>query len=101
MKEQGFCGIYWNLQEIGGYEMINVGVIGCGHWGPNYIRNFNSLDDLDVLFCCDLDKSKLKKIIKITISIPFKCFTFVASYYNYTTKTTKVQMFCLLICCHQ
>lgn len=42
--------------------MINVGVIGCGHWGPNYIRNFNSLDDLDVLFCCDLDKSKLKKI---------------------------------------
>ena len=22
---------------------MNIGVIGCGYWGPNLIRNFNAL----------------------------------------------------------
>ena len=24
-------------------ERINIGVIGCGYWGPNLVRNFNAL----------------------------------------------------------
>lgn len=27
---------------------INIGVIGCGYWGPNLIRNFNSLQNCTV-----------------------------------------------------
>jgi len=42
--------------------MINIGVIGCGYWGPNLIRNFNELSDSNLLAICDLDESKLNKI---------------------------------------
>ncbi|MDH3892028.1 MAG: Gfo/Idh/MocA family oxidoreductase [candidate division Zixibacteria bacterium] len=32
---------------------MKVGVIGCGYWGPNLIRNFNALDDVEVAAVCD------------------------------------------------
>jgi len=43
--------------------VINIGVIGCGYWGPNLIRNFNELSDSNLLAICDLDESKLDKIV--------------------------------------
>ena len=39
--------------------MLKVGVIGCGYWGPNLIRNFAQLQDSDVLICADLDQKRL------------------------------------------
>jgi len=33
--------------------MINIGVIGYGYWGPNIVRNFNSLDEANVVSICD------------------------------------------------
>lgn len=39
--------------------MLNVGVIGCGYWGPNLIRNFTQLKDSKVSICADLDKGRL------------------------------------------
>ncbi len=44
------------------YKMINVGVIGCGYWGPNIIRNFNQIDECNMKICCDLDENRLKNI---------------------------------------
>ena len=43
--------------------MINIGVIGCGYWGPNLIRNFNELSGSNLLAICGLDESKLDKIV--------------------------------------
>ncbi len=40
--------------------MINIGVIGCGYWGPNHIRNFNALPNCNVLVCCDRDVKRLE-----------------------------------------
>lgn len=40
--------------------MLNVGVIGCGYWGPNLLRNFAQLKDSQVLICADLRNSRLK-----------------------------------------
>jgi predicted dehydrogenase len=40
--------------------VINVGVIGCGHWGPNHIRVFSQLANSKCLMCADLDESRLK-----------------------------------------
>ena len=31
--------------------MIRMGVIGYGYWGPNIVRNFNSLDGPRSLPC--------------------------------------------------
>jgi predicted dehydrogenase len=39
--------------------MLNVGVIGCGYWGPNLIRNFSQLTECDVLNIADLNEKRL------------------------------------------
>ncbi|MHB0976691.1 MAG: Gfo/Idh/MocA family protein [Candidatus Aquicultorales bacterium] len=35
--------------------MIRIGLIGCGIWGRNYIRNFEHLDDVEMYALCDPD----------------------------------------------
>ena len=40
--------------------MMKIGVIGCGYWGPNLIRNFNGLPDAEVAAIADLDETRLR-----------------------------------------
>ncbi len=40
-------------------NMLKVGVIGCGYWGPNLIRNFIQLKGSDVVCVADLDEARL------------------------------------------
>lgn len=42
--------------------MIRIGVVGCGHWGPNHIRVFSQLRDARVVACADLDPKRLAAI---------------------------------------
>lgn len=39
-----------------------MGVVGCGHWGPNHIRIFSHLPNSRVLMCADLSPDRLKSI---------------------------------------
>lgn len=39
---------------------LSVGVVGCGYWGPNLIRNFRTLPDCNVKLMCDLSTQRLK-----------------------------------------
>jgi predicted dehydrogenase len=41
--------------------MLDIGVIGYGYWGPNIVRNFNSIDGARVVALCDLNQESLKK----------------------------------------
>ncbi len=43
-------------------QVINVGVVGCGYWGPNLIRNFHQNKEVNVKRLCDLDEAKLNKM---------------------------------------
>ena len=43
---------------------MKVAVIGTGYWGPNLIRNFLSLDEVDAVVACDLDEARLAKMQK-------------------------------------
>lgn len=43
-------------------NMINIGVIGCGYWGPNHIRIFSHLPGCEVLMCADPDEARLKSV---------------------------------------
>src|ERR1043165_9878553 len=43
-------------------KLITVGVVGCGYWGPNLIRNFRSLNDCRLKTMCDLNKDRLKHL---------------------------------------
>lgn len=42
--------------------MITVGVIGCGYWGPNLIRNFVEHEAAQVRWLCDTDERRLAEI---------------------------------------
>jgi predicted dehydrogenase len=40
-------------------DQIKVGVIGCGYWGPNLIRNFVEIPTADVVIVADLKDERL------------------------------------------
>jgi len=42
--------------------MMKIGVIGCGYWGPNLIRNFNGLPEVEVAAISDLDEKRLQHV---------------------------------------
>ncbi len=46
-----------------------IAIVGYGYWGPNLLRNFSNNLDCEVLYCCDLDIVKLKKVRKAYPSI--------------------------------
>ncbi|MEE9294169.1 MAG: Gfo/Idh/MocA family oxidoreductase [Phycisphaerae bacterium] len=43
-------------------HQLTLGVIGCGHWGPNHIRVFSELQRSRVRACADLNPSKLEQM---------------------------------------
>ena len=49
--------------------MINMGVIGCGYWGPNLIRNINSSSKTNLKWVCDLDEVQLNKISSVYTNV--------------------------------
>src|SRR2546426_9179845 len=38
---------------------INVGLIGCGYWGPNLLRNFADNEAAELRWICDTDEARL------------------------------------------
>jgi len=40
----------------------NIGVVGCGYWGPNLVRNFRSLPDCSMKMMCDLSEDRLRHL---------------------------------------
>ena len=43
-------------------SLVNVGVVGCGYWGPNLIRNFRSLADCHLKTMCDVSEDRLRHL---------------------------------------
>jgi predicted dehydrogenase len=44
------------------HDRLGVAVIGCGHWGPNHVRNFSMHKQARVLYCVDVDRQRLEAI---------------------------------------
>ncbi len=44
--------------------MIRLGIVGLGHWGPNYVRNLSTLGNAELKIVCDQDPLALSKIKK-------------------------------------
>jgi predicted dehydrogenase len=44
---------------------INVGVVGCGYWGPNLIRNFRALNECRMKVMCDTSEARLAHLHSI------------------------------------
>ena len=43
-------------------QLLNVGVVGCGYWGPNLIRNFRALPECRLKAMCDSNEQRLKHL---------------------------------------
>ncbi len=41
---------------------IAVGVVGCGYWGPNLVRNLRAVDNCSVKGMCDLNTLRLEHL---------------------------------------
>lgn len=41
---------------------LRMGVIGCGHWGPNHVRVFAEMERSEVMICADINASSLKRL---------------------------------------
>ena len=37
---------------------IKIGVIGCGYWGPNLVRNFSSIKTCELLAASDINPER-------------------------------------------
>jgi predicted dehydrogenase len=42
-------------------DVLRVGVVGYGYWGPNVVRNFHSLDNCEVVSVCDKNAAVLRR----------------------------------------
>jgi predicted dehydrogenase len=47
------------FQKANMTKLINVGVVGCGYWGPNLVRNFRSLPGCHLKMMCDVSAARL------------------------------------------
>jgi predicted dehydrogenase len=45
--------------------MVSIGVIGCGYWGPNLIRNFAQIRTCQVVAVADRDEERLEPIRRL------------------------------------
>jgi predicted dehydrogenase len=43
-------------------EMVDIGVIGCGYWGPKHIRNCHELAEANLTVVCDINKDRLRQV---------------------------------------
>lgn len=43
-------------------DKLAVGVVGCGYWGPNLIRNFSACPQTEVAAICDADPARLEAV---------------------------------------
>jgi predicted dehydrogenase len=40
-------------------KTTSIGVIGCGYWGPNLLRNFAENETGQLRWICDVDEGRL------------------------------------------
>ena len=50
--------------------MTSIGIIGCGYWGPNLLRNFYGFSDCEVCYVADQNPSRLEYIHRYYPTVP-------------------------------
>jgi predicted dehydrogenase len=46
-------------------ELVKVGVVGCGYWGPNLIRNLRQSQDCQLKLICDTSEQRLSHMRRL------------------------------------
>src|SRR5439155_8718439 len=48
-----------------GTDVVRVGVVGYGYWGPNVVRNLHSLDNCQLVAICDKSAEALRRASRV------------------------------------
>jgi len=51
-------------KQSDGTNVVRIGVIGYGYWGPNIVRNFFNAQNATVVAVCDLNPKSLERVRK-------------------------------------
>jgi predicted dehydrogenase len=51
-------------------KAIKVGVVGCGYWGPNLIRNLRQSPDCQLKVICDASEQRLRHMQRMHPDVP-------------------------------
>jgi predicted dehydrogenase len=51
-------------------RIIKIGVVGCGYWGPNLIRNLRQSADCHLKVICDTSESRLSHMRRLYPEVP-------------------------------
>lgn len=51
--------------------MIKLGLIGCGDWGKNLLRNFSNLPGCVLISCCDQNPKQIEKLRPLYPQVKF------------------------------
>ncbi|HVV00991.1 MAG TPA: Gfo/Idh/MocA family oxidoreductase, partial [Verrucomicrobiae bacterium] len=46
-------------------KIVRVGVVGCGYWGPNLVRNLKQNAECDLAVLCDLSDDRLRHMRRL------------------------------------
>jgi len=46
-------------------KSVKVGVVGCGYWGPNLVRNLRQASDCTLKLLCDVSEQRLRHMNRI------------------------------------
>lgn len=46
-------------------KTIKVGLVGCGYWGPNLVRNLRQASDCELKTLCDMSESRLNHMRRL------------------------------------
>src|SRR5216684_7912343 len=50
-------------------NLVRVGVIGYGYWGPNVVRNLHSLENCQLVAICDKNPAMLQRAKQLSPSL--------------------------------
>jgi predicted dehydrogenase len=53
---------YTAVKNENGKDLLRIGVIGYGYWGPNIVRNFHGQDQSRVIAVCDKSQKSLARV---------------------------------------
>jgi predicted dehydrogenase len=46
-------------------DVVRIGVIGYGHWGPNIVRNLHGIETCEVAAVCDKSPAALRRVSRV------------------------------------
>jgi predicted dehydrogenase len=52
------------VKRSGSRDVLNVGVVGLGYWGPNRVRAFTEIPDVAVSYICDTEPARLEAAVR-------------------------------------